>query len=337
MLNHAAVNYRLRPAKGAERKMLCEVMSRLSVFGRLEDYTYIGFGSIYFTDYLLFHRLLGMREMHSIEYEVEPDPDEFTQNRYEFNRPYCCIKIHFGTATQHLPKMPWRQRKAVVWLDYVKGLKNDYVHDLRVATQRAQAGSMILITVNVEPENIPGGTPEQVEKHRYKALQGRLNGKYIPAGTEGKALTTRDLVELYHGVMSGTIHEVINARNGLAKPDNKLSAHQVVNIQYSDGPAMLTIGWVLVSKADETVFDRAGFREISFYKSGIEPFIISIPNLTIKEIGWLDSVIHQVEIDEDDNVSYGPVVGKAPVLDADDVRMYQKIYRYFPTFAEAIL
>ncbi|MCA8830509.1 O-methyltransferase [Hymenobacter pini] len=337
MLNHEAVNYRLRPAKGAERKMLCEIMARLSVFGRLEEYLYIGFGSIYFTDYLLFHRILGINNMHSIEQEITDEPDEFTVNRYEFNRPYSCVNIHFGTATEHLPRMPWRTGKAIVWLDYVKGLKNDFIHDLRIATQRALPGSFLLITVNVEAETLPGATPEQQEAYRYKQLTKRLNGKYIPAGTDKKALSTPELVELYHGILTGVINESLNARNGLAKEENKIVAHQVVNIQYADGPTMVTFGWILVSKKDTETFDKAGFKDIGFYRPSFEPFVVSIPNLTIKELGWLESMIHSVRIDDDDNVTYESIIGKAPALDAADIRMYRQIYRYFPTFAEAIL
>ena len=115
MASYEFVNYRLRTAKGTERKMLCEVMRRLSVFGPVEQYSYVGFGSIYFTDFLLFHKVLGFQEMHSIEAEAKPSEDPLIQNRFEFNKPYSCVKIHYGRASERLPDIEWKQKKAAVW------------------------------------------------------------------------------------------------------------------------------------------------------------------------------------------------------------------------------
>jgi len=53
--SYRLINYNLRPAKSVERKMLAEGMSRLSIFGKIEDYNYVGFGSTFFSDFLLLH------------------------------------------------------------------------------------------------------------------------------------------------------------------------------------------------------------------------------------------------------------------------------------------
>ena len=77
--SYEQVNYTIRPAKCVERKMMCEAFSRLSVFGSLKTYRYIGFGSTYFTDFTLFHRALDMNNMVSIE------KDEEKAARFDFN------------------------------------------------------------------------------------------------------------------------------------------------------------------------------------------------------------------------------------------------------------
>ena len=61
------VDYSLRPAKHAERRMLAEVFRRLRPFQPIEDYTYIGFGGLWFVDFALIHRMLGVHKMISIE------------------------------------------------------------------------------------------------------------------------------------------------------------------------------------------------------------------------------------------------------------------------------
>ncbi|HGB1823876.1 TPA: O-methyltransferase, partial [Salmonella enterica subsp. enterica serovar Bahrenfeld] len=64
------IDYRIRPAKNIERKMIRDVLLRLSPFGIFSDYQYIGFGSKYFTDFIIMHKYLGIDDMISIEGDV---------------------------------------------------------------------------------------------------------------------------------------------------------------------------------------------------------------------------------------------------------------------------
>ena len=90
--SYEKINYALRPAKSIERKMLCEVFRRLTPLGKLESYRYIGFGSTYFTDFILFHKSLGINSMISIE------KDEGNKDRFNFNLPFRCINLKFGSS-----------------------------------------------------------------------------------------------------------------------------------------------------------------------------------------------------------------------------------------------
>ena len=65
--SYRMVNYALRPAKAIERQMMGEALRRLHPFQRVEAYRYVGFGSIYFSDFQLVHRTLGLNSMISIE------------------------------------------------------------------------------------------------------------------------------------------------------------------------------------------------------------------------------------------------------------------------------
>ena len=105
------INYSIRPAKSIERKMLCEAFRRLSEFGSLDSYRYLGFGSTYFSDFALFYRLLGLRNMISIE------KDAANSQRFEFNRPFRCIDVKFSHSNDALPTLPWNER-TIGWFDY---------------------------------------------------------------------------------------------------------------------------------------------------------------------------------------------------------------------------
>jgi len=68
--SYRIINYALRPAKAIERRMLCAAFERLHPFQRIQDYRYVGFGSIYFSDFQLLHRQLGITDMLSIERDI---------------------------------------------------------------------------------------------------------------------------------------------------------------------------------------------------------------------------------------------------------------------------
>src|SRR2546421_725771 len=97
------IDYRLRPAKSIERKMFAEAFRKLSEFGRLDAYRYVGMGSFYFSDFILFHRLLGLRQMISIEGEDDPSKQE----RFTFNLPFSDknINLIFDTVKSVLPAL----------------------------------------------------------------------------------------------------------------------------------------------------------------------------------------------------------------------------------------
>src|SRR3546814_2772121 len=86
------IDYSVRPAKHAERRMLCDVFRKLAAFDPVEQYRYVGFGSVWFSDFILFHRALGVRHMLSIEQAVA------SKNRFEANRPFN-LDIDFRTST----------------------------------------------------------------------------------------------------------------------------------------------------------------------------------------------------------------------------------------------
>jgi hypothetical protein len=88
--NDEMMNYLFRPAKNIERKMLCEALSRLSVIADVKHYQYVGFGSVYFADFTLFHKQLGIQKLISIESEEE------METRVRFNQPYSCIEVMVG-------------------------------------------------------------------------------------------------------------------------------------------------------------------------------------------------------------------------------------------------
>jgi hypothetical protein len=147
--SYRQINFSLRPAKSIERKMLCEAFRRLAEFGHVSDYRYIGFGSTYFSDFILVHKTLAIRNMLSIE------RDDFNKARFEFNRPFHCIKLYFGESNDVLPELGWRDVRTICWLDYDGKLDSSVLTDVRLFCANAVSGSVLVVTVNAEPDQNP--------------------------------------------------------------------------------------------------------------------------------------------------------------------------------------
>ena len=134
------IDYALRPAKNIERKMMCEALNRLARIAPLVTYRYVGFGSIGFYDFALFHQRLGITDMLSIEGCTD------AQRRVEFNKPYSCIALQWGMSNEVLPALRWTKR-AVIWLDYDGVLDANALDDITTITSRARSGTALIVTV----------------------------------------------------------------------------------------------------------------------------------------------------------------------------------------------
>ena len=156
--SYLKVFYDLRPAKQVERRMIVDVLQELGEAGfHLRDYEYTGFGSIYFVDFILFHRLLGLRKLLSVEIVAS------AEKRVRFNKPFGNVKIAMGAIGDVLPSLD-RDQKRILWLDYDHRLVPTDLQDLVEAGHVLAPGSIILITVDVEPP-AQNGSPAELRRY----------------------------------------------------------------------------------------------------------------------------------------------------------------------------
>jgi len=128
--SYLKVQYDLRPAKQVERRMLIDAFHMLAMANfPIRDYQYTGFGSVYFVDFILFHKLLGIKRMVSVEHS------EKVENRVKFNRPYAFVDIVIGSASELIPRLS-PDLKHILWLDYDDVLSASHLADIRLAACR---------------------------------------------------------------------------------------------------------------------------------------------------------------------------------------------------------
>jgi hypothetical protein len=308
--SYEKINYRIRPGKNIERKMFVETFRRLSEFGSLNSYRYVGFGSAYFSDFYLFHKSLGLRRMISIEKDTE------NQTRFRFNRPFACIGLHFGRSNDVLPTLRWGT-KTILWLDYDGRLDSSTLTDISHFCSVAPAGSVIVITVNA--------MPDAAGEDRVRLLRTRVGNENVPPDVTQSSLGGWGTAGVYRRIINNQISQRINERNGGLEEPRQLLYRQLFNFRYADAAKMLSVGGLIYERRQQEIVERCDFeRHFDFVRSGDDTYFIETPNLTLREIHHLDSQLPK-----------GTRKVKGKSIPSEDIEKYAKIYRYFPRFAEA--
>src|SRR5436190_20210322 len=120
------VQYDLRPAKQVERRMVIDACQLLSLANfPIRDYQYTGFGSFYFVDFILFHKLLGIRDMVSVERDTR------IKKRIKYNCPFACVELLMTSSTAVIPTLS-QDKKHILWLDYDSVLSANHILDVRL-------------------------------------------------------------------------------------------------------------------------------------------------------------------------------------------------------------
>ncbi|MBV5329177.1 MAG: hypothetical protein JZU65_16380, partial [Chlorobium sp.] len=105
------------------------------------------------------------------------------------------------------------------------------------------------------------------------------------------------------------------------KKEERLEFKQLFNFNYQDGAMMMTMGGALVKNQEIPLFKKCFFKDLSFIKTKAEPYLIEVPCLTHREIRYLDGQLPRQK--------YKHL--RLPSVKCEDIKKYEKIYRYFPT------
>ena len=327
MGSYDKINYLLRPNKSVERKMVCEMLSGISSIKDLSTYMYVGLGSVYFADFLLFHRSLGIAKMVSIE------SDDKVKDRCEFNKPFSCIDLKMGESTNILPNLDIQGNDSIVWLDY-DGAKSDSVFsDINTVVGKMRPDSFFMLSLNADTCVLKTPLEEDGEVNPEKRVVEMIGDDRFPNQFRDKEMTAKTYLSLLHHCIMSEIAAAVRKRNAMA--DDKVVFHQTVNFLYLDGIRMLTLGGFLFKENEmEDHLTKMCIRNLPYYKNDVESFKIQCPVLSLKEIQALNSHLPCIERDngklEDDFLNDFP-------LNNSDIRKYAALYRYYPSYVETLL
>lgn len=315
MPSFEAVNYALRPNKTVERKIVFSGLEALSRIVGLSSHRYVGFGSLWFVDYLMAHKILGVSSMTSIE------SDAIGFKRAEFNRPLNCITVVRGESTLVIPTLGLDVTPSIVWLDYDTSIGGPAMRDIDLLVSKCAANSVLIVTINAKKAELETKDENGIDIGLEASLR-RIAGDLVPTPLSPKKLNSNNYPKLLCEILA---NQLLSRTLSCGRPDTFV---KLFDLAYTDGTPMATVGGVL--SAPDVVGE---IRDLVATKGwqGIADELISIPPLTPKEKIAMDQMMPSAE---PPTVQQVHKIGFA--LKAEQIETYHRYYRHYPMFGEFV-
>ncbi len=313
MASFDSVNYSIRPSKSVQRGLIFEGLRRIANAIDVGNAVYVGFGSIWFTDFVQAHKILDINDMVSIE------ANEIGFRRATFNKVYRTILVMEGRANARLPEVleieGYDARPWIVWLDYDSALDEEIVEDMQWVVTNAPPNSIVLFTFSAT-QNAYGRPINRPE--RIRALLGDV----VPDELSKEDCEKETLPTTLAGLVADFLKsEVADA----ARPGGFIEAFR---LPYLDSVAMVTVGGILPAKGAAAA-GRALVTDKCW--GGIVGEMIEAPPMTLREIATL-----QAELPTVANLTRARIQELGFDLHERQIRSFQQYYKYLPSFAEII-
>lgn len=313
MASFDVINYSLRPSKSIQRQLVFEGVLKLKPHLNLERLVYVGFGSIWFTDFVLAHRLLEINDMVSIE------SNDIGFRRAVFNSPYATVRVRHGFSSDVLPTLfadeAVRGRPWLVWLDYDYQFDETLKADIASIIENAPANSILLVTFNGH-EMKYGAAPDRPERLRD------LFGAAVPDDLPKRACRDERMQETLADFAQAYMQ---SAANDLARPGGFVPAFRLI---YRDNAPMVTVGGLLPTRGAARIAADI-VAEPSWRCRPDKPIVA--PHLTIREAAVLQS-----RLPSPDRLDRPAVQALGFDLDDDQLEAFQTYYRHYPSFAQIV-
>ncbi len=322
------INYMFRPKKQIERKIIIEILQELEKEISLSKYLYIGFGSIYYYDFILFHKMLNINRLLSID-------DKSTIKRFNFNRPYDFITFNNEISTDFLNEYGWK-KNSVLWLDYDNKLKDIVLSDIKIIAKNCKKKDFLIITVNAYCGNV-GDERDQAREHFYNKFRMYMSPKYH----DKKYYTPKCFPYLLQEVILNYLMTMSEYRD--------INFYKLFSFSYKDGSPMFTIGGIFDD--DKKLCSRKW--DNKFISTDEEVKDINVPILTYCEKFHIDSHIEKLKrkIKKIENKNKDgdlclieeemtEMINKALPFELGsfyDLKNYIEFYRYYPQYYEGII
>ena len=308
------INYSLRPSKVIQRQIIFGGLRTLKSCLGLDQIVYIGFGSIWFTDFIMAHKLLDVRDMVSIE------SNDIGYKRALFNMPFATVRVYHGTSSKIIPTLiddenfyscPW-----VVWLDYDGSFDETVMQDTRLIIEQAPENTIFITTFNGLDKKyspVPKDRPSRLHELFEDVVPDDLSKEECKGDQMQKTLANLAMESMV----------AIAAESG--RLGGFVPAFKVI---YKDSAPMVTVGGILPTSVNKsTAQDQVN--NVNWRCCPSERIVA--PHLTIREAATL-----QAQLPSEQGLTRKSVQKLGFDLKEEQITAFEQYYREYPAFAQII-
>ena len=318
------INYIFRPKKQIERKILIELFQKIqnTLNINISEYQYIGLGSIYYYDFILFHKYLNIRDMVSLD-------DKEDYNRFEFNKPFDFITFKNISTTDFLSKNNLN-KKSFIWFDYDSSLirctkkKAEFLFlstetifdDIRLIANKSNELDLFVFTVNINIQETLFESP------RFKQAFIDEYDEYL---SDQYKKVNKITFEKYPLIIQNIIINIF--RNN--EQFHPVKFRKLFSFIYQDGAPMYTIGGIF---SKDNLQDKLVEEDCFFQIDENKVVNIDVPLLTYYEKMKLDKNISNIKKSLD-SLNKGKIIEMLGFeMEPSELRSYLDYYRYYPQY-----
>lgn len=313
MRSFVRANFAVRLNKGIERKLIFRVLGHLADRFPLPTYKYLGMGSMWFMDFLLADRHLGIKRMVSFEF------NQADANRARSNIPLSVIRVRSGEIGAHLRRVKMEKDRSVCWLDFDNPVDDENLDTSTEAAGRMRSGSVLIVTVAAKkPPHTTTLTREQWLRERFlDAVPATLPARYFDD----------ENLNAYPTHLAELLQEML--REALRTSSGDRSYKPLFAFVYRDGRSMVTVGGMVVNPRDAIRLATSAAVKLDYVHSNVT--VLEAPLLTAREKALLDTLLPSPRISVRRARRFG--VRLPPEM----LAAYTRWFREYPLFAEVEL
>jgi hypothetical protein len=309
----STINFSVRQNKCIERLIVFNGLRRVADTLALENMVYLGFGSVWFSDFVLAHRGLRINTMLSIE------SNPIIYRRALFNRPFRTVQVFEGESDDLIPELltndEFLDRPWIVWLDYDGPIDEKCLNELAYLVNNLPQNSALITTCNARPHRY-GKPAKRVDS--LNSLFGDLIGMTLDDSmVENDVPFMNTLRQAIENFLLSTALQ--NARAGGFVP--------AFNVGYQDGPPMVTVGGILPSVGNTSTVQ--GLTRKRDWEGLVSHPITTAP-LTMKEVGAL-----QAQLPSRKKITRKRVQRLGFDLEEEQIDSFARHYLLYPNFVQA--
>jgi len=308
------------------------IISKLGI-----NYSYIGFGSLWFTDFIHFHKFLNIQQMFSIE------RDKIIYDRAFYNKPYSCIQLFHGESTEKIEKILSECKiPSISWLDYDNSIFscNSFVPDVGTIVTMSQNASILIVTMNVNNKIVKDlrdnpATPDWKDRVK-KMIKGTFGNVNIDGHPNNYFTNQEKFIEFVNPLFFQTI------QNSIYNSGNKKVCYKIFDFSYADNAEMVTQGFIIFDEDKDKEIEKLNEMKSNYFLNE-SCFRIEAPVLTVREKNSIDKNMPSQNITqfitdngyfEHETEDYLRPERFGFPINLNTLKSYSELYKFYPTYFE---